>query len=464
VFRARSALNVRSVVSLAAIPASFACGGFVTHLALARAPARFAVDLAQPLPVVTAWGSYGAAVFAIFAATLLVAAIAAWSAVRDFARFPATQARTVPIAIVLCAALTLVIALAWPVVYSSDAYAYAAYGDLALRGLDPYALAPPGVHDALLDATRWQWSGTFPVCVYGPGFVALAPSVVALFAPAGVPATLLVLRVLACLTFALAAAFFRMLLEPEPARERNAALAAFALNPVALWSVAEGHNDALMMCFALGGVALIRRGTPFAGGLALGLSPLVKLPAAVAAPLVALYLGARGRVRAALVLCAGFALALAFAAALIVPHALTAAATLHAHGHYAPQSSLQALTGALPAFALCGFIVLAGLWALARGDVQGALWIAIALWIALPNPYPWYALWILPLAAGLRGNLAAGLWAATISGALRYLPDASGPLSRGPMLCSLALQLAPLALAAARDGRLLRARGKATER
>ncbi len=84
------------------------------------------------------------------------------------------------------------------------------------------------------------------------------------------------------------------------------------------------------------------------------------------------------------------------------------------HGHYQPQYSLQALgvlgwrslepshalaAGAAIALALCAVAATAGIAALRARDASTAAWFAIVVWLALPNPYPWYALWVLPVAA-----------------------------------------------------------------
>src|SRR4029077_16976547 len=81
--------------------------------------------------------------------------------------------------------------------FSSDVYAYAAYGGVARRGADPYVNAVMDRRNPLLAAAAWQWSGALPLCVYGPAFVGMARAVVAALAPLGTLAQLDGMRALA---------------------------------------------------------------------------------------------------------------------------------------------------------------------------------------------------------------------------------------------------------------------------
>ncbi|MBC5810620.1 MAG: hypothetical protein GIW95_07195 [Candidatus Eremiobacteraeota bacterium] len=84
---------------------------------------------------------------------------------------------------------------------------------------------------------------------------------------------------------------------------------------------------------------------------------------------------------------------------------------------------------------------------LRREGTAGLPTLAIAAWIAIPNPYPWYALWVVPAASlGLPGTAAFALWAATISGLLRYLPEAYGTMGYSASAALTIAQYAPLAL------------------
>ena len=429
----------------ATVPALFLCGNLATRGVLAGAPGRLASDLAQPLPVVTAWSGFGAATFAIFALTLGAAGLAAFlyaAAIRDALPAPSLDRTTW-----LCAIAAALAALTWPAVYSSDVYAYAAYGEMALHGLDPYLAAPPEFHAPFADLARRQWSGTFPPCIYGTLFVELARGIVALVGR-DAAATLLAFRALAATAWLAAAYVFSLVACRWFPERRAVALALFALNPLGVWCAAEGHNDALMLLVALLGALAVARGAFFAGGLALGLTPLLKAAGAAAGVPLALYVAARATPRRALLVWAGYAAGLAGAGVLLAGPMWPALTALRVHGTYAPQVSLQSLTGAIPGLALAVLATLTGLRALARGDASGAVWLALALPLALPNPYPWYMMWVLPVAAAARGRAGAWLWIGTIAGSLRYLPDALGPLRSDSNMLAATLSLVPFAVVA----------------
>jgi len=348
-------------------------------------------------------------------------------------------------------ALACVAALAFPVVFSSDAYAYAGYGFMALHGISPYAHAYVSLRDPLMNAVLWQWGNPPPVCVYGPAFVWFAQGIVALFGPLGPAATLWAFRIAACIALVACAPLAYAAFVKLPERTRLAAAAGIALNPIAIWSCAEGHNDVFVLALALAGFALIARSRLFAGALLLGLSPLVKLPGLLAA--VAAVLGSwsdRSRFwRVATGALAGAALSA------IVAWPQLAGLRLHvvSAGHYFPQFSLQYIMSSfLPERAAIGIAVIlafacaiAGWVHLTKRNLAGVPWIALAIWIAIPNPYPWYALWILPAAFVAWETPAAwAIVALTLCTVVRYYPDATTDLSTG---LNLAIAGLPLAMA-----------------
>jgi hypothetical protein len=442
----RAALNARSAAALGCAAVALAAGAAVARICLWRAPAAIAGDLAQPLAVVTAWGPFGATLFAVLAAASAASVLLLAAAAR-----PALQALKAPAAgsvlapVLAASALGLGACLLWPVVFSSDVYAYAAYGDLALRGLDPYLLAPPGFHDAFADAARRQWGGAFPVCAYGTGFVWLAARIVAAFGPFGVAATLWAFRLAACGGFLAGVALLHDALRDLTARQRLVATGAYALNPVALWSAAEGHNDALLMCCVLAAAALAARGRTAAAGVLAGLTPLLKAPGLALGAVLAIdassaAFGPRKRFVAALL--AGLAASIVLAG----PAAQRALGQLAGHALPAPQASLAVLIGR-PSAAIAGAaLAYAGARRLAAGIRAGYALLGIGLWLAVPNPYPWYALWVLPAAAvALPAPAARALWGVTIFALVRYLPDATGNMTLGAPLALVAL--APLGLA-----------------
>lgn len=368
--------------------------------------------------------------------------------------------------IVVVSAIACVAALAFPVVFSSDVYAYAGYGDMALHGISPYAHARIGLRDPLLDAVQWQWGNPPPMCVYGPAFVWLTREIVALFLPFGAAAPLWALRVLACLSLVACAPLAYAAFARFSPRVRRLAAAGIALNPIAIWSCAEGHNDALLLAIVLGGFALVQRSRAFAGALTIALSALVKAPGLIAVfCLWAASLHDKARFsRVAL----GGLTGIAIVAAIAVPLEYGVQTHLARSGQYFPQFSLQALFALLVpvpfaiavTFAGCALLAAAGARRLFRGDAGGALPLALAAWLAIPNPYPWYALWILPVAfLAWNTGAARAIVAASLLILLRYFGDATTDLSP---LATAVIVLAqfgiPIALFSARTNRPRRVR------
>jgi hypothetical protein len=75
-------------------------------------------------------------------------------------------------------------------------------------------------------------------------------------------------------------------------------------------------------------------------------------------------------------------------------------------------------------------------------------YLVFAAWIAIPNPYPWYAVWLLPVAfSAWRSYASWALIAASLLIAIRYYPDATTDLSRPVSVAVVALEFGvPLAL------------------
>ncbi|MBC5800351.1 MAG: hypothetical protein GIX03_05130 [Candidatus Eremiobacteraeota bacterium] len=438
-------------MSLVAI--AFACGAIVARVLLRYAPSRTLLDRAQPLVVVTAWGSFGAGCFWTLAATLALATLILLAAGFAIAPQVADRDRLGP-EIAAAAALAIAASYAWPFVFSSDVYAYAAYGAMLLHGHDPYAVVAPHVHGAIIDAARWQWSGRYPVCVYGPGFVGVAAAAVAATSGATVATTLWALRILAAVAFLCSILAVDAGLQSTTPRRRFLALAAYGLNPVALWTVAEGHNDAFVLLLGSAAFALAWRRAAFAGALTVGLSATLKATGAlyaIAALIDALRFAGGGRRVRIVTACA---LGLTCAAVVTVPSMSRAFETVGRTGRYVPTASLQSLIGIAPAMALAVAAAAWGSARLARRDREGYAWLGIALWLAVANVYPWYVLWVLPaiVAAAVppcaqRRELPwapIALWAATISAVVRYLPDASGALPASANRWAAAAAVVPL--------------------
>ena len=438
--------NLRRALPPLAIAVAMGAGALAARAIAARHPARLHVDFAQPFPIATGWGGYGGLCFAAFACAF-AGAVAAWCAtLRMWARDGAPRTP----AIVAFAAAIVAASLAWPFGFSSDAYAYAAYGALANARIDPYAPLAANVHGAIVDAARFQWGGAFPVCVYGPAFVGLARLAVAFGGGDDPRSALIALRGIAALAFLASIALLDRLLATAPAARRARALGVYALNPLVAWSVAEGHNDALVVAAVFAGLAIARGGRGFVGAALVGLAPVVKATGLAFAIALALEAATRsGRTGRARTL-AGLAGGLALAAALTLPPLLPALGAERGSARYAPVASAAALVVPLAAAFLAAAVALVGLARVLAHRRDGYAIGAIGVVLALPNPYPWYAVWLVPFALlGGAGRWSRALVWVTIFSAVRYLPDAVGTMTPGELRITASVALSPLALAAA---------------
>jgi hypothetical protein len=395
-------------------------GAFGSRALLTFAPARYHVDLAQPLPVATNWGAYGALLWLVLAATLSSAFI--------LARRPERQPPSQTLPLWTCG-LALIAGSAWLPLFSSDVYAYAAYGEMARLGMNPYLHLTHASTDPVLAAAQWQWSGAYPICVYGEAFVELARAAVSLTGAAHVALTLAVLRVISgCSLIACVVSAYA--LSPRAAWF-------LATNPIAIWAAIEGHNDTTALAVVLGGVVLARRST-FAGSATIAAAALVKLPAlgAAAALLVDAWI-ARERV---LPVVAGTLLGtgLAVAGSLVLISGIRA--DLAPHGHYQPLASVQSLGIPIAILAAAAIV-----WRVRSFNHRIDRWcvLSLAAWIAIPNPYPWYALWLLaPAGFAYDVRVRTAVLMVSAAALLRYLPDAAAFPGTWPSLalgsCALA--------------------------
>jgi hypothetical protein len=425
----------------ALIPIGFLIGALLSAHALANHPHAVATDLAQPLAVVTYWKSFGATMFFALLCALAVASAGYMGVLRFLAKSHGVDRRSNFLTkTALFCALSCVTALLFPVIFSSDVYAYAGYGDLALHGINPYAHARVAHPDPLLTATIWQWSNPPPMCVYGPVFVWIAQAIVALTLPLGVAAPLWALRILACAALVACVPLADAAFAGFPSRRRLAAAAGIALNPVAIWACAEGHNDSLVLAVALLGFALVQRSRFMPGAMIAALAASIKIPALAACfGLIVTALPDRERVHR---IAGGVAIGLAVTLAISAPLVLGVRTHLAPDGKYLPQFSPQyALMQMLPLWAsvalVCAtalILCIAGVRRLASHEVDGWAFLTFGAWIAIPNPYPWYALWILPIAfLAWRTPAGAALIAGTLLISLRYYAEATSATISPPL-------------------------------
>lgn len=368
----------------------------------------------MPPVVATDWGAAGVPWLGGLTLAIAAAAFLYWRVLRRADPIPLGTLCTV-VAIALAAA-----SLA-PVVFSSDVFAYAAYGEMARIGLNPYALAPQ-ISDELVRAAQRQWGSAFPICLYGPAFVAFARVVVGTLAPLGPAAPVEGFRIAACVGFLLCVPISSLAFAGDRAARLRAA-ATIGLNPAAIWCAAEGHNDVLALAVVLTGFALARGGRVGIGAAIVALAATIKAPAAAAAVALAT-VESRARIGA----IAGLALAIGAS----LPLFAGVATQLAPHGTYAPQASLQAIFAPLgPAAALAiaavtgTLLARRGIAILQQERIEGWVWLALGAWVLIPNPYPWYGVWLVAVAA-LAPQSRAGRVAIVMSltAVLRYLPDA----------------------------------------
>ncbi len=468
----------RVVVVGSCIPLAFAVAAEFARVSLRAAPLSIASDLAQPIPVATTWHDFGASLFVTLLGAVVVAAVAYGMLLRDIAaRSYETHAPAVLLTIAALATLSLVAAMTFPVIFSSDVYAYGAYAQMAAHGINPYSHAPLALTDTLSRAALWQWGNPPPLCVYGPVFVWLAKIIVNALAPAGVVWQLFGLRILSGLSLVACGQLMFWALPKLSIAHRLMAAAGVSLNPVALWAASEGHNDALMLLIVLCGFVMLKRFGLTAGSFVIAGSSLVKAPGVAAGIVLATFAWpVRSHfIKIAAGLCGGIVLT----AIIALPFEAGISNVLIPRGHYTPQFSAQYLVsefarqllpghaGALElgvalALVASGALLLYGLRLSVLGKLEGAAFMALALWLAIPNPYPWYALWILPVAfLSFQSSGSVAIIVASLIIFLRYLPDVAvannTDLNLVVTLCEIALPmflLLPRARALARNAAL----------
>lgn len=443
------------------LPAAFATAALLSRALLSGAPLSLHTDLAQPVVVATNWHEFGRSLWMLVFGCLLAASVAYGFILLRIVR-GASQPALLRIA--ATCALALGACLCMPVIFSSDVYAYAAYGWMDAHAISPYAHLPLASHDALITSAIWQWSNPLPVCVYGPFFVWIAKLCVIGGAWFGPVLQLMLLRISAALALVLCGPLVYAAMDGFRREQRLLAAAGITLNPVMIWIAAEGHNDTLVLAMVLLGFIAIRKFGYFAGAFVIAAAALIKASSVAAAAVLALYTchDPKRFIR----VIGGAACGILLTVLMARPFEAGVRTVLVPHGHYSPQFSPQYAVaqmlrslfgdGAHPLQAgiaillvAGGALALFGIRRIALGEYDGAAWLALALWIAIPNPYPWYALWILPAAFLCIGRPAAwAIVAASITIFVRYLPDvasnANPDVNMAVTLCEISLPMALL--------------------
>lgn len=197
--------------------------------------------------------------------------------VRTLRHNPGTPVRAVAAIMVAWALPVLMV----PPLFSRDVYSYAAQGEMASRGLNPYAHGPtalgPNPYLRLVDPI-WR-NARAP---YGPAWERLAGGIVQL-ARHDVIATIAGFRFVALIGVVLIALGVPVLAR-SVGRDPAGAVALAVLNPLVLLVLLGGaHNDALMLGLLVAGCAAARRNHILIGLLLCVLAAEVKVPALIGA-------------------------------------------------------------------------------------------------------------------------------------------------------------------------------------
>ena len=324
--------------------------------------------------------------------------------------------RQTHLAVVLAvgAAIQLV-PLAGPLVISRDVYAYWAYGRVAtVHDANPYTVAPARFERdpaSRAMAKGWRTSKS----VYGPVFSGASAGLAVAggrsagdeqlaYRVAGAAGMLMVTGLAA-------------LVAPLPAF----AAAFVGWNPLLAFDFAGGgHNDVWMMAFVLGALALAARRPRFAGA-SFAVAGGVKW---IVLGVLPLHLMSSSR-REALRMIGGFALAAGALAAIAFYFFGTAWITTL--GVFAHRTSDWAIPSRLHQVGLPRWLALLPLVALTpllvrsarRGRPRMALASMLVL-VATPWLLPWYAAWVVPLAAVEEDRL---VWVLALAFCAYILPD-----------------------------------------
>jgi alpha-1,6-mannosyltransferase len=377
-------------------------------------------------------------------------------------------ARRVALAPVVAAAgVSLLLAVAGPLVLSRDVYSYAAYGRIAaIHGSNPYERTPADFPtDPFAPVVSLEWRQTRSV--YGPAFTLASAGIARGWSgsPAG---TVLAFKLLAGASVMIAMGLAASACGVLRAGHAPLAAAIVGLNPViVVHTVGGGHNDALVAALLAGALVMAiggrrRRSTERTGTrelVATGLLTLAALVKVVAALPLVLWVwwivrssraGRRRRIGAT-----HLSLAAAIAAGVTAPffagwRTITAIADLASRQGWASGARLVARgaealgravgggaggsalrTTAYAAFLSFFAITLMRLAGRARPSAGGwELWGASLLLFALAAPYllPWYVAWFVPFLALMDDEGLA--WIGVAVGGLLALT--SVPAEPGP--------------------------------
>ena len=321
---------------------------------------------------------------------------------------PALRTRTVILAIVALHAIWLLA----PLMPLTDVFNYLGYARLGgLHGVNPYLHGIGAArHDPVFLLTTWHHLRS----PYGPLYTlatyALAPLPLPLAYWALKLATVAASLGCVALLWRCARLLHRVPLRP---------VLLYAANPLVLvYGLGGFHNDVFVLLATLGAVTLVLSRRDAGAGALLAVAVAMKLSAGILLPF--LLLGA-GRRRRFLVGAAAVALPIAVASLLAfgpaLPNLGDQSSLLSSFSVPNALGQLAGLGGAPPwllaTFGLLTAVAVGTLtWTVWRGRIgwlAGAGWATLALILGLSWLQPWYAMWLLPLAA-LAASRALVRW------------------------------------------------------
>jgi hypothetical protein len=389
-----------------------ALGGLLTTGLLVSLSAAHTAQLlpesVRPVPKSLAGAFGGASIdlrsYGVIA--VLVAMFACYAlAVRAADRLPARMV------LMTIAALYALVLLAPPLV-STDIFSYGAYGRMGtLYGANPYLHGPLTIQ---LDPLYWfigaKWVTT--PSVYGPVFTALSY----VLAPLSIAASVLAYKAIAAI-----AGLVTVAAVWNAARWRGVdpvkAVALVGLNPLMVfYGVGGGHNDLLMLAAMVAGICAILQHRDRSGGGLLTLATGIKLTGGLLLPFAIAGGAIRRTGRRDIVIGAAVVGAVIFAGSVAlfgagpfnlpatIQHSQSLGDWHSIPGFISTRLGLGTL-GHITAYLLTAVFVVCCGWLVRRvwrGEldwIDGAGWATVALLLTAGSLLPWYAAWLLPLAA-----------------------------------------------------------------
>ena len=400
------AIATRQRVGLLALGGLLATGLLVSLSAAHTA--QLLPESVRPVPKSLAGAFGGASIdlrsYGVIA--VLVAMFAFYAlAVRAADRLPARMV------LMTIAGLYAFVLLAPPLV-STDIFSYGAYGRMGtVYGANPYLHGPIAIGlDPLYYLIGAKWVTT--PSVYGPVFTALSY----VLAPLSIAASVLAYKAIAAI-----AGLVTVAAVWNAARWRGVnpvkAVALVGLNPLMVfYGVGGGHNDLLMLALMVVGLYAILQHRDRAGGGLLSLATGIKLTGGLLLPFAIAGGAIRRTGRRDIVIGASFVAAAILAGSIAlfgagpfhlpatIEHSQSVGDWHSIPGFISTRLGLGTL-GHVTGYVLTGVFVIVCGWLVRRvwrGEldwIDGAAWATIAMLLTASSLLPWYAAWLLPLAA-----------------------------------------------------------------